>query len=112
MVINLLSSVEETLSVQGGKIQNDTTPTLSFDIVNKGYVDQLIDNIHTDISAISSLNEVIEDLSSSLSNYVPLSGNTLVSNILSIETDLYVRNTSISDLISAESSRVILREWF
>lgn len=78
------------------------------------------DQISSVKDSLSALSDYIDGISSevsslvggSLSNYVPLSGDTLVSNDLSVGSNLYVNGEILSSIISAYAPKIIFRQYF
>ena len=92
---------EDFLDGLGKPVINVGSPTLSNDAANKAYVDDEAKRLSSEISSAKD----------SLSNYVPLSGDELVENSLSIGSELYVQDRSLSTILSEDASRVFFREW-
>lgn len=78
------------------------------------------DQISSVKDSLSALSDYIDGISSevsslvggSLSNYVPLSGDSLVSNDLSVGSNLYVNGEILSSIISAYAPKIIFRQYF
>ena len=107
------SQLEELCSSLLLKISSDTTLSgVAYQTESAFQLGSQSDKLLAPISCLYDLKEDVKTLSGSLSNYVPLSGDSLVSNDLSVGSNLYVNGEILSSIISAYAPKIIFRQYF
>ena len=114
----LLSGVtyQDELAYQLGS-QSDKLLQPAGNYLSTSIFEDQISSVKDSLSALSDyIDEISSEVSSlvggSLSNYVPLSGDSLVSNDLSVGSNLYVNGEILSSIISAYAPKIIFRQYF
>lgn len=100
------------------KVGNGVDPFSQLPYVDQSEIDSLL-NLAQTISSGLSAYALSSDVSSEISSlrnkitdeYLPLSGDKEVANSLSIGSELYVQDRSLSTILSEDASRVFFREW-